>query len=91
MQWGYYTNNNWGTHNSNFYVKFPITFPHQCFTVNVTSDRITSGDRGYNHVNRITKEGCFIVIEQKDYIINGLNVAFIETGVGTAYWFAIGY
>lgn len=81
IQWGKFTTTGAGP-TSDFAVSFPLTFPNNCWNVQVTGSRSVASDgqaaNGSNFVTNLTTTGCTITIDSHGGTLY------------TGYWFAIG-
>jgi hypothetical protein len=58
LQWGYANGTGIPTN-----ITFPITFPSNCWSVSITTDRNSSGANGYNHAYSVTTAGFSAVMD----------------------------
>ena len=72
LQWGYANDVGIATP-----VTFPIAFPAACYSVHVTTERLTPGAQGYNHAGNVTTTGFSAVFDA-------------PSGATGGWWMAIG-
>jgi hypothetical protein len=58
IQWGYV----YGT-SATVTITFPLEFPSQCRSVQVATDRSSSGSNGYNHVDAMTTTTATVILD----------------------------